>query len=141
MFEGKFYPTDFSDAPIRAAVGSEDPIEIPPNLLRIATRLHALRDARFSNFNSAYFGEPAWNMLLSLYIAQGRGMSLKISEVCAEAKVPATTALRWLDHLEGDGYVARRRNPFHLKSALMVLTKKAAVELNRYFAQVHDILY
>ena len=138
MFEGKIYPPDFSDAPVRAFVGSER-VEIPPSLLRIATRIYALREARFFHFESALFGEPAWDMLLALYIAQGRGLSMKTTEACAESKAPQTTALRWLEHLERQGLVVRRPNPRRNNSSLVEITEKAALDLNQYLARASAI--
>lgn len=139
MYESKIYPSDFSDAPVRGLVGRSERVEIPPSLLRVATRIHALREARFSHFDDDLFGEPAWDILLALYIAQGRGFSMKTTEVCAESKSPQTTALRWLEHLERSGLVVRRQNPHRMNSSLVEITEKAALELNRYLAKASAI--
>ena len=140
MFESKIYPSDFSDSPVRGVVGRTECVEIPPSLLRIATRIHALREARFSMFDCRMFGEPAWDILLALYISRGRGFSLKITEVCAESKSPQTTALRWLEYLEREGLVVRRKNPAKTNSDLAEITEKAAIALNRFLAGAGAIM-
>jgi hypothetical protein len=49
------------------------------------------------------FGEPAWDILLDLFIAHCRGDDLQVSSVCIEASVPSTTILRWIARLESEG--------------------------------------
>lgn len=140
MFEGnKFYPSDFSPGPVRGIVGRSEQLEIPPALLRIAMRLHALRDGRVEFFSPDMFGEAAWDMLLALYIAQGRGYSMKVSDVCAESRCPQTTALRWLKYLEDEGLVAKRPNPFHNGSSMVEISATGADRLNRYLARASQI--
>ncbi|MGB3847609.1 MAG: hypothetical protein WA940_17190 [Sphingopyxis sp.] len=63
------------------------------------------------------FAEPAWDMLLDLYIEHHRGQPVAVDRLCATAGAAATTALRWLGLLiekelvirssprEGDGIV------------------------------------
>ena len=139
MLERKICPSNFSDAPIRAIVGRNERVELPSALVRIAARIHALREARFFHFDRGLYGEPAWDMLLAIYIAQGRGFSMSMAEVCEEAEAPKTTALRWLGHLEREGLVIKRPNPRRSNSSLIEITENAALELNRYFARVSAI--
>src|SRR3546814_16509064 len=42
------------------------------------------------------FAEPAWDMLLDLYIAQHRGQPVAVDRLCAAAGAASTTALRGL---------------------------------------------
>lgn len=139
MFERKICPVDFKGTPIQGIVGLNERVEIPAALVRIAVRIHALREARFCHFDRALYGEPAWDMLLAIYIAQGRGVSLSTAEVCEEAEAPKTTALRWIGHLEREGLVTKRPNPRRSNSFLVEITEKAALELNHYLARVSAI--
>src|SRR3546814_19647190 len=41
------------------------------------------------------FAEPAWDMLLDLYIEQHRGQPVAVARLCAAAGASSTTALRW----------------------------------------------
>lgn len=140
MLERKICSSNFSDAPIRAIIGRNERVELPAPLVRIAARIHALREARLFHFDRGLYGEPAWDMLVAMYIAQGRGFSMSVAEVCDEAEAPKTTALRWLGHLENEGLVLKRPNPRRINSSLVEITEKAALELNRYFARVSAIL-
>ena len=53
------------------------------------------------------FGEPAWDILLDVYIAQQSRREIQVSSVCIEAGVPSTTILRWLARLELEGLIYR----------------------------------
>lgn len=53
------------------------------------------------------FGEPAWDILLDVYIAQKSRREIQVSSVCIEAGVPSTTILRWLARLEQEGLIYR----------------------------------
>lgn len=54
--------------------------------------------------------EPAWDMLLDLYLAQEAGRSVAVSSLCIAAGVPTTTALRWVRILEKEGLLLRERD-------------------------------
>ncbi|KUR76277.1 transcriptional regulator [Novosphingobium sp. Fuku2-ISO-50] len=56
---------------------------------------------------SGLFGEPAWDILLDVYIAQKSRREIQVSSVCIEAGVPSTTILRWLARLEQEGLIYR----------------------------------
>ena len=81
---------------------------IPEHLIIYARRLKAARTSRTNFFHSSLFGEPVWDMMLGLYIAEGEGRRLKVSDICNESGVPPTTALRWLVRLY-DLQMARKR--------------------------------
>ena len=53
------------------------------------------------------FGEPAWDILLDVFIAQKSRREIQVSSVCLEAGVPSTTILRWLARLEQEGLIYR----------------------------------
>lgn len=60
---------------------------------------------------SDLFGEPAWDILLNLFIAGCEGRRLTVAAVCAGAGAPASTALRWITILEKRGMVIREGEP------------------------------
>src|SRR5688500_844664 len=51
------------------------------------------------------FGEPAWDMLLDLFIAAHENRGVSVTSACLASSVPETTALRWLQLLENKGLV------------------------------------
>lgn len=57
------------------------------------------------------FGEPAWDILLQLFIAACEGRRLSIAAACSGAGVPESTALRWIAILESRDVVVREGDP------------------------------
>jgi len=72
-----------------------------------ARRLQCLRRDRDRLFGAELFADPAWDMLLALYVAEADGQVLSIDGLCARAMVPAAAALRWVVALEERGLVVR----------------------------------
>ena len=83
-------------------------VDIEAGALQTAKAIYAIRRRRDSAAGfRGLFGEPAWDILLELYIAQKSRTELQVSSVCIEAGVPSTTILRWIARLERDGLVYR----------------------------------
>ncbi len=68
------------------------------------------------------FGEPAWDLLLDLFIQSSCGRPVTVSNACVGAAVPATTALRYIAAMEDKGLVERQPNPEDRRSNLLRLT-------------------
>ena len=66
------------------------------------------RQQRVAGFPGVAFGEPGWDMILQLYVADCVGQPIDVSSLCGSAGVPKTTALRHLDKLEDLDLVERR---------------------------------
>jgi DNA-binding MarR family transcriptional regulator len=77
------------------------------------TRLMAARAWRRANelrhriSTERIFGDPAWDLLLDLYISRAESRRVAISNACAAAGVPATTGLRWIAKLQKLGWICR----------------------------------
>jgi hypothetical protein len=72
-----------------------------PSDLERARALFAQRRARdaAAGPDADLFSDPAWDILLALFIAHGEGHSLADADACAAACVAPASALRWLDVL------------------------------------------
>src|SRR5437868_12556323 len=77
------------------------------SLLMTARDLVAARKLRASIFPFEIFGEPAWDILLALYVASD-SLHGTATPVEAFSGVPLTTTIRWLKYLEAEGLVTRR---------------------------------
>lgn len=76
--------------------------------LKLAVTLYALRRKRdAASARRGLFGEPGWDILLDLYIAERRRTEVQVSSVCLDAGVPSTTILRWIARLEQEGLIYR----------------------------------
>jgi DNA-binding MarR family transcriptional regulator len=82
------------------------------------------------------FGEPAWDILLGLYVAAEAQQRLNVSAVCELSGVPQSTALRWLEKLERDGWVRRDPDPLDRRRSWMLLTERASNLIRAYLTEI-----
>jgi len=90
------------------------------------------RDRAFADLQ--LFGEPAWDILLDVAAAEGRGERLQITSVCIGACVPETTALRWIGVLERRGLLRREHDLADQRRSFVRLTADGARRLRSFFA-------
>jgi DNA-binding MarR family transcriptional regulator len=103
-------------------------------LVERARRTFLGRQRRSQIFSGAMFGEPAWDMLLALYVTEKSGARHTIVRLMAQSGAPATTALRWLDYLDKERLVTRQPNPIDKRASFIKLTNKARDALDAYFS-------
>lgn len=107
------------------------------NHLALARKAYALRRKRVSLFgNPDLFGEPAWDILLDLYIAAGEGKPVSVSSACIGSAAPATTGLRWLGVLADEGLVVRENDAEDHRRVLVRLTPSGAAAMDKFFDAV-----
>lgn len=82
------------------------------------------------------FGEPAWDILLDLFIADVQGRPAGVSSACMGAAVPSTTALRWLSVLEHKGLIARELDPYDRRRTYVRITPAAYSKMSEYLTGV-----
>lgn len=99
------------------------------NALDVACRIYNFRRLRERLFQDKVpvdlFGEPAWDMLLDLYIAKHTGKRISVSSLCAAASVPATTAIRWINIMVDKGLVSRDDDRTDGRRVFIELTDQA----------------
>jgi DNA-binding transcriptional ArsR family regulator len=76
----------------------------------LARQRLAQRRQRERIFGENLFSDPAWDLLLLLFIAEEEGRHVTVSTLCSEAPVPPTTAHRWILALLEQGLVTRSRD-------------------------------
>jgi DNA-binding MarR family transcriptional regulator len=84
------------------------------------------------------FAEPAWDILLELYSAELAQQRMTVTQVCAAAKVPATTALRWLGTLETSQLVVRHTDPLDARRSFVSLTESGVQAMENFFQSIKD---
>ncbi len=75
-----------------------------------ALGIYGNRRRRAKWFGPDLFGEPAWDILLDLFIATETGKQISVTSACIGAAVPLTTALRWLAMLETRCLIVREND-------------------------------
>lgn len=79
-------------------------------LLVLARSMYRFRRHREAEFGPNLFSDPAWDILLDLFIAGEEGKKVSVSSACIGSSSPATTALRHLSTLVGRDLVNRKAN-------------------------------
>ena len=98
-------------------------------------QIRAARELRQNWFDRNIFGEPAWEMLLALYLIDDEQRRLSTRQVAKLANLSLTTTLRWLDYLQEQDLVSRRPNPFDQRVVYTELSDKGRTAMDGYLAQ------
>ncbi|HKC03979.1 MAG TPA: hypothetical protein VKC17_11845 [Sphingomicrobium sp.] len=100
-----------------------------------ARQIRAARDLRQECFDRNIFGEPAWEMLLALYVIDGEQRRLSTRQVARLASLSLTTTLRWLDYLQEQDLVLRQPNPFDHRVVYTELSDKGRAAMDAYLTR------
>ena len=113
------------------------PVRTGPNHLALARKAYALRRKRAAIFNNPdLFGEPAWDILLDLYIAHAERKPVSVSSACIGSAAPATTGLRWLGVLADEGLVLRENDPEDNRRVMVRLSSAGVTAMAQFFETV-----
>ena len=119
----------------RAPAGAElQPVEHECELIRAAQSILQRRQRRKYLFAPAIFGEPAWDMLLTLFVRDGSGASSTAVQLETAAATAPSTGVRWLSYLEKEGLVTRRKHALDHETEFVELTDRARDALERYLS-------
>jgi len=86
-------------------------------------------------FGGDLFGEPAWDILLDLFIAAKEGKRISITSACIGAAAPSTTSLRWLNILEREQLIEREGDSNDLRRSYVRLTGAGYAKMIEYFSE------
>ena len=93
------------------------------------------RQARAKLFPPSMFSEPAWDILLALYITKEEPAA---SDLARRTDIPASTIWRWLAYLEGHRLIGREESANDKRAHKIRLTDEARENLKKLFAGVAD---
>ena len=106
--------------------------EAGQTLRAVAERLLAERRKRDEYFPAALFGEPAWDLLLALFVARDDGRAVSLSEAYQAARVDARHGPTLIEKLIASGLVARSHN----RGNAVLLTDHGMDRLSDYLADL-----
>lgn len=118
---------------------SEDPDEAKSQaLVRRAMSIVAIRAKRNALFASDdIFADPAWDILLHIYIASHAKRETSIKCASIAAKVPASTAQRVIGRLVKLQMLERRIDPNDTRRSFLTLEPQTKSRLDTVLAQPH----
>ena len=106
--------------------------EAGQTLRAVAERLYAERRKRDEYFPPALFGEPAWDLLLTLFIARDDGRAVPLAEAYEKARVDARHGPTLIEKLIASGLVTRSHN----RGNALRLTDHGLDRLSDYLADL-----
>ena len=81
------------------------------------------------------FAEPAWDILLDLFVNGVRDRAISITSACIAGGIPATTGLRWLGLLEKEGLLVRETSGDDARVTWVRLSDHGMNAMRSYIAE------
>lgn len=106
------------------------------NLISRARMIVNSRRLRERYFDRQLFGEPAWDILLLLYISENSSARLTTTRLADLIDTPLTTVGRWLSHLENAKLIERQAHPTDRRTVFINLLKKGRAALDTYLSSI-----
>ena len=107
---------------------------------RLERALAMVENRRLRNryFSPGMFGEPAWDILLELYVTDTAGSRQSIGRLSKAIGTPVSTAVRWIDYLEKKRLIEREPHPTDRRIIFIQLLDKARELMDAYFSVAND---
>lgn len=96
-------------------------------LAQVAMRMRAAAHRRSRHLASEWFGEPAWEMLLELFIQFAGGARVSTKSLAIASGAPDTTALRIMDRLVEASMIKRSPSQVDKRVTLVSLTQQGVI--------------
>lgn len=93
----------------------------PPSLIFRAGELYSIHNRLDRHFDRALDGS-ALQMLLQLFMRQAERQPTPVKVLCHSSSAPLSTAMRWVQRLEDQGFIARGNDPSDRRRTLVKLT-------------------
>lgn len=99
------------------------------------------RRQRGRYFPESFFRDPAWDLLLDLYIAEAEDHPVRVTSACRAAAQSTTTGLRWVNILEEAGLVLRIPDSVDGRAAFLRLTDDGWARMETYIQEMRSTEY
>lgn len=111
-----------------------------PSMVALAEKIYNQRRLRNNLFDEPdLFGEPAWDILIDMYINTSKNKCVSVTSSCIASGAPMTTALRWLKTLEKRGYIFREGDDTDGRRSFIKLTYKGYDKINKYLYDISKL--
>lgn len=104
-------------------------------LAAYAESLYQERRRRSRHFPLHLFAEPAWDILLDLFVNGVRHRAISMTSACIAGGIPATTGLRWLGLLEKEGLLLRETSGDDARVTLVRLSERGMDAVRNYLIE------
>ena len=90
------------------------------------------RQARSRLFPASMFSDPAWDMLIALYIAD---QAPAAADLARSISASVTTAMRWIEILEAHKFIVREQSPTDRRAHTIRLSEQARNNLDSLLSE------
>lgn len=104
------------------------------DVLAVARQMISQRQRRYQYFSGHLFSDPAWDIMLELFVAEREKREVSVTNLCL-TNVPDTTVLRWIKTLSFEGLVLRRKDKVDRRRVLVRLSRPAAQAMLGYIEE------
>jgi len=108
-------------------------------LAQLAREEFELRRSRHCFLDDDLFGEPAWDILLELFVAKAEGKETMVKNCWLASGVPRSTALRYLGELEERGLIYKYGSETDGRVSCYMLTRSGDAQVRqaiRHYAAI-----
>jgi len=103
-----------------------------PDFRKLVARImFDTRKARSRLFPASMFSDPAWDMLIALYIAE---QAPAAADLARSISASVTTAMRWIEILEAHRLIVREQSPTDRRAHTIRLSEQARKNLDLLLA-------
>lgn len=106
------------------------------NASEILTQIIRARRRRSDFLAEDLFADPAWDILLELSLARVQDRTSTTTDLVRASQVRESTALRWIDKLEQDGWIRREADAADAKRIWFDLSPRAAAALQGWVSDL-----
>jgi hypothetical protein len=110
--------------------------QAPPTTTQVVKSVIKSRNSRAEIFGTDIFRDPAWDMLLDLYVNRDENRETSVSSLCIAAGVPATTGLRYIAEMEANGFLSRRKDKRDARRVLIDADPLAMTGVERAISRI-----
>lgn len=105
--------------------------------VQLAQRLFEERQLRNEFLQtSELFGEPAWDILLYIFLSQSKGKGAKVESLAVASRLPVTLAIRWLERLEYEEMIFAYRDEDETGEIFLRLTQETSSSISKYLQRL-----
>lgn len=80
------------------------------------------RDREINNSYSELYSDPAWDILLDLFVAHASDKFISVTDASIAGKVAVSTAIRWILNLEKAGLIERQPDSSDKRRCFVMLS-------------------
>jgi len=123
---------------VQSLVRSENEARITP--AAIGRIIRSAREGRGGFFSADLFADPAFDMLLFVFLEEEAGRPVETSACYRASGVPRTTAVRWINMLVSNGMFESAPHPTDRRLALLSLSEETRTGVREWLNGLRPLI-